>query len=267
MSAFEDRFRDLCAGWALGALAGNEFDEFREMLESAGPEMIRECRALEEAALHLPLASECVEPPGEVRVHILAAVRAERDEHPRDWAFGLVRRLHLDRPRVVLAVTAALLALVASLGWYTARLDRAVDWERQRVVDLSDSLAERERLLGVLESKSVEIVALDGLEVHPQGHGKIIWDAENRVALLQVSNLPPLPPDEVYQLWVFPKEGTPTSAGIFAVGQLAHNAFFRLDRFPAGARQVLRGFLVTREPEGGAAEPSGRWYLGAQISS
>ena len=46
---------------------------------------------------------------------------------------------------------------------------------------------------------------------------------------VQVSNLPPAPGDRVYQLWVFPVEGDPESAGVFAVDQAGPHAFFRID--------------------------------------
>jgi anti-sigma-K factor RskA len=284
MSPREERFLELSTAWAVGALEAGEVEELRELV-AADPAKLRVLRELEETALHLPLDSELVEPPSRVREEILERVRVEaqvdvdaeplargaeagvRDTEPpaRDWASRVARALRLDRPKIALAATAALVALVAGLSFHTARLERDVETAKQRVVDLSDSLAERERLLEVLESARVELVALEGLDEFPRASGKILWDTERGVALLQLSHLPPLPPGEAYQFWVFPKEGEPASAGVFAVARPEDDFFFRLDGFPASARQAVRGFLVTREAEGGAAEPGELWYLGARL--
>ena len=175
--------------------------------------------------------------------------------------------LGLDRPRAVLAFTAALLALAIGLGLRVAVLYRGASHDGQRIVDLAGRLEEKERLLQVLQSREVEVVILEGLDLNPRGYGKIIWDVENRVAVLQVANLPPVPRDASYQLWVFPKEGEPISSGTFAVRDPERDTFFRLDRFAAVERQSIMGILITLETEGGASEPSEARYLGARLSS
>ena len=90
--------------------------------------------------------------------------------------------------------------------------------------------------------------------------------SELRVGLLQVTGLAPLPPDEVYQFWIYPTEGEPASAGFFTVDELYGGAYLRFEGFPAGARPAVRGFVITREPDGGGSEPSQDRYLGALVS-
>ncbi len=265
MRSLEDRFRELCDGWALDALSAEELRELRDLLRDASPEMISHCRELERAGLHLAVAAEPATPPSAVKARILAAVGAEQVAAGRDWGGRLVTRLGLDRPRVVLAVTAALLALAVGLGFRVAALYRTASHDEQRIVDLSDQLEERDRLLQVLQSKEVEVVILDGLELNPQGYGKIIWDIENRVAVLQVANLPPVREDASYQLWVYPKEGEPISAGTFAVHDPKRDAFFRLESFTSVDKQAIKGFVITLEAKGGAPEPGDVWYLGGRV--
>lgn len=265
MSGSRHRFDELGTGWALRALTGTEVEELRELLAD-DPGRVTELRELEETALHLALDPELVEPPARLRRNLVAAVRATGESEPRtSWSDRLGRALGLDRTRIALAATGALLALLTGLAFHAVELRRDVETARQGVIDLSQSLAERQRLLEVLQSARVELVALDGLEDYPEAAGKILWDPEGRVALLQLSGLPALPEGETYQFWVYPRDGEPASAAVFAVDSAQQEAFFRLDRFPAGAPEVLSGFLVTREPAGGTSEPGERYVLGARL--
>lgn len=283
MSSHEGRFRELCEGWALHALSEEELVELRELLGEATPEMISTCRELEQAALHLAVGVEPATPPAAVKGRILAAVSPRRGasgtrsetaaagSHPegptgRDWAARLVASLGLDRPGAVLAFAAALLALAVGLGFHIVALNRSASYDQQRIVDLSEQLEEKERLLEVLQSREVEVVILDGLDLNPRGYGKILWDVENRVAVLQVANLPPVPQDASYQFWVYPKEGEPISSGTFAVRDPEHDTFFRLEGFTSIDKGLIRGFLITLETGDGAAQPGEAWYMGARLS-
>lgn len=276
----ENRFRELCAGHVLGTLTEDERWELDELLATASPEMLADYDELEVAALHLPAGAEIVEPPPEVRARLLKAVRAEKrivseegvgteprgrpeagaGKRPARW-FGLAR------PRVALAAFAALAAVAIGLGLYSASLYRAVGVEERRAFNLAEDLQQKDRLLEVLQSKQVEVVVLNGLDLSPEGHGKLIWDQENQVAVLQVANLPPVPDDKVYQLWVFARDRDPTSAGVFAVHDPQRDAFFRFDGFTPVDRQSIRGYLITLESKGGTAAPSDTWYLGARVES
>ena len=284
MSSLEGRFRELCDGWALHALSEEELAELRKLLGEATPEMISTCRELERAALHLAVGVEPATPPAAVKTRILAAVSPRREAtgtrseqvavggHPRkgpmgkDWAARLLARLGLDRPRAVLAFSAALLVLAIGLGFHILALNRSASHDEQRIVDLSEQLAERERLLQVLKSREVEVVILDGLDLNPRGYGKIIWDVENRVAVLQVANLPPVSQNASYQFWVYPKEGEPISSGTFAVRDPERDTFFRLEGFTSIDKGLIRGFLITLEAEHGASQPGEAWYMGARLS-
>ncbi len=266
MSRLEDRFRELCAAWVLEALDGEELREFEALLKDASPQMIKVYHELEDAALHLPVGIELVTPPPVVKARIMEAIRSGEGAANVDRAAGLARWLGLHRPRFALSVMLALTVLVFVFGFLSSALYRTVSRQEQRVVALSDELERRESLLQVLQARELEVVALQGLEINPRGYGKIIWDIENRVAVLQVSNLPPVPENKVYQLWVFPKEGEPASAGVFALKKPERDSFFRFEGFTPVDKQSIKGYLITLEPEGGALQPSEAWYMGARVA-
>src|SRR5208283_3188636 len=50
----------------------------------------------------------------------------------------------------------------------------------------------------------------------PQPRGKAIYQRRNRNLIFFASNLPPLPPEKIYELWLFPANGgAPIAAGLF----------------------------------------------------
>jgi anti-sigma-K factor RskA len=112
----------------------------------------------------------------------------------------------------------------------------------------------------VLQSKKIEIVIMNGLDVNPAGYGKIIWDPERKAAILQISNLPPVAQDKDYQLWVI-KDNKPISAGVFSVEEKDKQNFFKIEELVVSNRKDINAFAVTLEPKGGVPQPTGDMYL------
>lgn len=270
MSTTRNRFDELSAAWALGAASAGET---QELLALAGedPRLLEKLRALEEAALHLPLAFEPLDPPENALAALLERIEgvggseADAGSVGTDALSRAARTLRLDRARWALATAAGLMILGLSLVFQVARLDRAVEEKRREVAALEASVADRERLLDVLDSPRLEVARLAGLNRAEQAAGTVIWDTERNVALLRINDLPPLTENESYQFWVFPEEGEPASAAVFSVRGPGEEILLRLDRFPAGDRRLLTGFLITRERQGGAEEPSGERYMGVRL--
>ncbi|MDX1585868.1 MAG: anti-sigma factor, partial [Balneolaceae bacterium] len=90
-------------------------------------------------------------------------------------------------------------------------------------------------------------------------YGKVIWDPASNRALLQVSNLPAVPSDKDYQLWII-KNNKPVSAGVFAVNDPARDSFFKIEKMTASER-AADAFAITMEPKGGMPQPTGDMYL------
>ena len=267
MNARLDRFMDLAAAHLLGALEAKESLEFEALLAEADEEMQRAFNELEHTALHIPLSAPPAKPPPAVKEAIMASVRGEKITGAPIESLWIVRWLGLHRPRSAAAAILVLTVLLAGAGIVATLLWSSLARSERRIVELEGELQRNEQLLAVLHAKQVEIVRLDGLEINPRGYGKIIWDTESGVAVLQVSNLPPAPAGKAYQLWVYPKEGEPASAGVFAVRDPQRDAFFRLENFTAFDRQAIKGLVISLEPAGGAVRPGENWYLGGKYHS
>ncbi len=268
MSSREERFRELSVAWALGALDPAELEELERLAKDAGPETIRACRELELAASHLAIGVAPEQPPAEVKAHLMARVRSLRTTEPRPersrtagLAIRLAAALRLDAPGPALAAAATVIVLAVGLAWSVGVVDRGTAGHAAQIEDLSERLAEHQRLLEVLQARQTELVSLEGTESRQWLYGKLLWDPESQLALLQISNLPPSEDGTTYQLWVYPQEGDPESAGVFSIGASERDILLRVEELTTFERRSVGGFAVTLEPDGGGAEPRGTFML------
>ncbi len=129
----------------------------------------------------------------------------------------------------------------------------------KRLLETRGELARKDDLLRVLSAPRISIITLQGPRAHRSARGKMFVDPEKRAAILQVSNLPPVPEGKEYQLWVV-RGGREVSAGVFAV-TLGNSNLFRVDSLPVILPRGVSTIAVTLERKGGAVRPAGEVYL------
>ena len=264
----QERFEDLCAGYVLNALDEDDRRTFEQALATATPDMRLTLAQMQRAARHLSAAAEQQEPPAYLRARILSAVAARSpSQNPAGLLDRLADLLGLSTPRVAVTVAFGLLLAAGGIGGYTLSLRNTartlavtVLQQQQQLAELTGELEKKEVLLSVLAARTVEMVLMNGLEVNPNGYGKVIWDPARRAAILQVSNLPTIPTDRDYQLWVI-RNQVPISAGVFAIRQGVQEAFFRIENLAETDRRSINAFAITLEPAGGVLQPTGPMYL------
>jgi hypothetical protein len=283
-------FLEACEAHALGALDPVDRERFHLALPDADPEMKE---ALDEA-LHtaelLSLTVVAASPAPSVRDRLMAQVRADHAEtaEPRPAARtfrfseesrpSLIERLFGSAgPRIGFASAFALLLVAVGLGVYTSTLtdklsaqkvalldtheamDALADSTRTRISLLQDSLSRQKAMLEVISARGMQMVAMNGMEDTTR-YGKIIWDPERKLALLQVS-LPPEPDGMSYQLWVI-RDNKPMDAGVFQVGaQEGGDGLYRIEQLVETDKKHINAFAVTMEPKGGMPQPTGKMYL------
>lgn len=98
------------------------------------------------------------------------------------------------------------------------------------------------------------------LQAAPQARAVAVWDPEGQEGLLQAEKLPPLRPDQDYQLWVVdPQYPNPVDGGVFAVDPssgTARHAFKSRQRV-----DKVQAFAVTLERKGGVPKAEGPFVL------
>jgi len=170
------------------------------------------------------------------------------------------------------AASFALLIVSLSLIFYSFNLSSTISQKEDiitsheaQITELKSKLQHKRAMLSILEAREMTLVMLTGLDVNPDGYGKIFWDSERQQALLQVSNLPAVPKDKGYQLWLF-KNNKPVSAGVFAVNNES-DKFFKIEEMTEATKQSVNAFAITMEPKGGMPQPTGDMYLMGNVNN
>ena len=161
----------------------------------------------------------------------------------------------------VLVPVAAALALV-SLGLWreNQRLAREVRQMRLEAVRLQQERVRVERLVNVLAAPETITVKLEGTADAAQSSGVVKYNQRSGM-VIYTAELPPLPADKVYQMWLVPTIGAPISAGTFSQPEPGQARVWSA-QVPANSEP--KAFAVTIEPAGGVPQPTGpKVLLGA----
>ncbi len=270
----KEQFEELCAGYVLNALKPEERDQFEEMLQNASQEQKELFQNMKSAAGQIAFTVEENQAPDVVKQRIMEQVKAEREDPASDGS-GLSsgnKSNEFDWGTLAIAASFALLLVSLSLVFYSFNLsseisnkDEIIVEQQEQITELQNEIQQKEELLTILESREVDLVMMSGMEVNPNGYGKIIWDPESNRALLQVSNLPAVPSDKDYQLWII-RNNKPVSAGVFAVNDPGKDSFFKIEEITSDKQQA-DAFAVTMEPKGGMPQPTGDMYLMGNMNS
>ncbi len=229
MSSGHDRFLELCAAWALGALDEGDRAPFEAHVAAGCPACEAEIARCAEAAALLAAAAPPVAPPASLRDRVLDAVGEPR----RGRKFSLA-------PALGWIVAAGLLAVVL-MGW-------------QLVTDLSRTVRQEREWNELLQSPAVPLAPT------PDGardlSARVHYDKSTGRALLVFDNYRP-PEGRAYELWAIRDKG-PESLGLLEPDSEGRAVLRLADAGRAAA------FAVSLEPPGGA--PKGGGPTGAVVS-
>ena len=247
-----EQFADDLALYALEALDGPQRAAVEEHVESCAA-CRRELEGLRGDMALLALSASGPHPPQRSRDRLMSAIAAdrpltvpERSVGATGW-FGrlgwlaaalvlLGAALLMNRER---ETNAALQHEIASLQTKTA----AQDAELQRV------RSEFEAFTGPSAQPVTLVVAAN----HPQPQGKAIYVPTSGKLLFVASNLPALPDDKAYELWLLPSTGAPVPAGVFHPDAKGSGAVLNP---PLTAGVAAKGFAITIESKEGSPVPT-----------
>jgi anti-sigma-K factor RskA len=241
-----DDIRNDLAAYALGALDAETCERLEQHLAECAA-----CRAAlfdyQEVAGLLPFALPIQAPPPGARSLLLERARAAGAERPA----GRLARLAPARLRSRMATLAAslvLLVVAAGVGGYFLG-ERSVEpsgpgigWEGEQIDGF--------------------LVPMTGSDAAPAAVGQLIVYRDEDRAILLVSDLPTLAPDQEYQFWFVEPDRTHVKCALFEVDQHGQ-AVVRLT-IP-GPTDEFAGIGVTLEPAGGSTEPTGQVMMTGQL--
>jgi len=244
--------------YALGSLPEEEGAVVKAHTSQCAECASRLSEALGRSAL-LALSVPQQTPPPAAKEKLFARIAAEREAPPA----VLQQTMRPARPwwnwvMVPAALVLALICLV--LYWQNRRLvdelasarlaTRGMQLDKQRLEDLARILA----------SADTVTIKLAGTDDAPHAAGLVKYNGRLGVVLYSAEQLPALPAEKTYQMWLVPANGAPISAGIFQPGDSQH----ALWSAQVPANTTPKAFAVTVEPAGGAPQPTGpKVLLGA----
>jgi len=254
-----DALADLAAPYVLGVLTGAEREAFVAHLQTCAL-CRQEVASLAPVVEGLPQTLDQAPLPPALRARVLAAAtgneiafRQPARSRPSYWTGWLAA-----------AATLAAIALGA-VAWNSrtdaARLRGELATAREReaaldrqIVALQASAAYAQQTAAVLRAADLGRVELAGQTGARDATGRILWSASQGVVFV-ATNLPPLPPGRVYQLWVVIAD-KPRSAGVVVPDAAGHLTVINTE--PVAAHPT---FALTVEPEGGRPAPTGPMLL------
>lgn len=237
----DDDILDLLTAYALGALEPPEIAQVGALLAER-PDLRQLLAELRATADRLPYGLAEAEPAADLRQRALDRATGRSAPQPQP-APGIAARARL----WVLALggIAALAILAAALGWAQlagARADLAQ--ARAQLATTQDQLSQVQAQVAAAQQV---IASLQGAS----GSGAILKTRAGATVL--VTQLPPLQPGRVYQLWRIQGSRAPASAGLFTVsGQGYGQTTLPASQQPQPGETVA----VTDEPDGGSPGPT-----------
>jgi anti-sigma-K factor RskA len=236
-----ERFEELKDAFVLGALPEEERGEFEEYL-AAHPERQAEIDELGTVAALLALSPQEKEPPPELRRSIMRVVEAEAGRPRAESRSGLAWMRELLGVRG-LALGAAALLVIGLFSWIMLLQGEIRDLEGQA----ESAQAPRD----------TRLVALEGSGAARQARVEVMILEDDR-AVLMAEDMPPVPEDKTFQIWVIEND-VPKPSGLF---EPTDKRVAIVVETPVDGADAI---AVTVEPDGGSPQPTTDPMLTAKL--
>ena len=242
-----EQFADDLSLYVLGALQGEERLRVERHLDEC-PACRQEVEQLRGDLVLLALSASGPKPPLRSRERLMAAVAKEPR---RAQVRPLKRRAWWST--LEWAAAAAAVVIVALLLRQNTDLRRRVVNLEATSTEQQQQLVQAKELLATLTSADAEHFTLVAGKTPPQPQGKAIYVRSSGTLVFLASNMPELPPQKTYELWLIPTSGAPIPAGIFRPNTHGTAAVIR-PPLPTGVE--AKTFAITVEPGAGSAAPT-----------
>jgi hypothetical protein len=151
------------------------------------------------------------------------------------------------------AASAAVVVFALSLWRENAVLRQTLASTGSQERESTRELQELRKIAAPILQPEAQRVTLVAAKTAPQPQGKAFYLRNHGSLVFLANNMPALPAQKAYELWLIPTSGAPIPAGVFKPDAKG-NASVVNPPLPAGTE--AKAFAVTVENEGGAATPT-----------
>lgn len=246
MSGHEQFAEDLSL-YALGVLEGEDRLALENHIQQC-PECRSEVEQLRGDVALLALSATGPTPPRRSRERLMAAIAKEP------------RRVHALVPKRKAWWTAFEWVAAAAAVIVVLLLLRQNTGLRQRIAYLEGNASEQQQqllqakeLIATLTSADAMHFTLVAAKTPPQPQGKAIYLSNRSTLVFLANNMPSLPPEKAYELWLIPVSGAPIPAGLFRPDAHGSAAVIK-PPLPSGVE--AKTFAITVEPSAGSPAPT-----------
>ncbi len=116
-----------------------------------------------------------------------------------------------------------------------------------------DQLQRAREIVETLTATDAMRVTLVAAKTPPQPQGKAIYVRDRSSLIFLASNMPALPTQKAYELWLIPPKGAPVPAGVFKPDARGGATVINP---PLPTRVEAKAFAITVEPEQGSLSPT-----------
>ena len=242
-----EQFAEDLALYALGALEGQDRLALEKHLEECSG-CRTELEQLRGDAALLAFSASGPRPPSRSRERLMAAIAKE----PRRVPVRPVKRLAWWRG-LEWAAAAAAIVVVLLLVRQNNDLQRRLAGLQSNSTDQQQQLLQAKQIIATLTSADAERYVLVAGKTPPQPQGRAIYVSSSGTLVFLASNMPQLPPQKAYELWLIPANGAPIPAGVFRPNAQGSAAVIKPPLRPGVEAKT---FAITVEPAAGSSAPT-----------
>jgi hypothetical protein len=241
----------LAAGYVIGDLSDEEL-ALVEQLSAQKPDFLQEVEVLQVSFNLLPNTLPQTAPPPSLENKVVTAYAAEvfhaqqllpQPQRALQWARGV-------------AIAATLISLGLAANNY---------WLRRQLQFAQSTKADQQRVAAILKQPKSRLVALQG-EAGLAARGTLLFTAGQwQEVVLSLGDLPPLPPEQVYRLWLSLANDQVLFCGQFRTDDRG-SVFIRLTPPKTPPKGVkAKGIFVTVDRAVNQPQPTGKRVLSGSI--
>jgi len=151
------------------------------------------------------------------------------------------------------AATAVMVVFALSLWRENSALRQTLVSASSQLAKSGRELEQLRRIAAPMLEPEAQRVTLVSIKAAPQPQGKAFYLRNRSSLVFLANNMPQLPPQKAYELWLIPTSGAPIPAGVFKPD--AHGSASVVNPpLPAGTE--AKAFAITVENEAGSSAPT-----------